>query len=333
MAKTQVVTNIDYDRPGKQQGYLRVPYSHNDAGWANLLIPITVVNGAPGPTLLAMGGNHGDEFEGPVALMELAHTLQPEGLRGRAIIIPGLNLPALRAGTRLSPIDGRNLNRSFPGQYNDTVTGLIAHYVSSVLFPLADAVMDLHSGGRSMDFVPCAHLHRVPDDAQFARMLAAARAFGSDYVFIYADIAGEAGLLPGEAERQGKLVITTEMGGAGQCSPAVLRVAERGVCNELIHLGMLEGTVDARADVPVVASTEREDYHLAPSDGLYESFLEVGEDVQVGRALGQMHFPERPDRAPEVVYAATEGLLIARRFPCVTHQGDCVATVARRVQW
>ncbi|MHB0856470.1 MAG: succinylglutamate desuccinylase/aspartoacylase family protein [Anaerolineae bacterium] len=331
MAKTQVVTDIDYDRPGKQQGSLRVPYSHNEAGWANLLIPITVVNGGPGRTLLAMGGNHGDEFEGPVALMKLARSLQPQDVQGRVIIIPGLNLPALRAGTRLSPIDGRNLNRSFPGQFNDTVTGLIAHYVSSVLFPLADAVMDLHSGGRSMDFVPCAHLHRVPDEDQFQRMLAAARAFGSPYVFIYADIAGEAGLLPGEAERQGKLVITTEMGGAGQCSPAVLRIAERGVRNELIHLGMLEGTVDAPPDVPIVSSTEREDYHLSPADGLYESFLELGDEARVGQPLGQVHFSERWDRTPEVVRAATEGVLISRRFPCVTRQGDCVATVARRV--
>src|SRR6476646_5666593 len=110
--KTQISTDIDYERAGKQQGCLRVPYSHNLAGWANILIPITVVNNGPGPTLLALGGNHGDEYEGPVALMKLARTIESAQVQGRLIIIPALNLPAVMAGTRLSPIDGVNLNRA-----------------------------------------------------------------------------------------------------------------------------------------------------------------------------------------------------------------------------
>src|SRR3954466_16145134 len=112
LTKTQVSADIDYDRAGKQQGCLRVPYSHNLAGWANILIPITLVNNGPGPTLLALGGNHGDEYEGPVALMKLARSLQPQQVHGRVIIIPALNIPAVLAGTRLSPIDGVNLNRA-----------------------------------------------------------------------------------------------------------------------------------------------------------------------------------------------------------------------------
>src|SRR3954454_19932365 len=103
-AKTQIGTHIDYERPGKQQGSLRLPYSHNLAGWANILIPITVVKNGSGPTLLALGGNHGDEYEGPVALMKLARKLEPDQVNGRVIIIPALNLPAVQAGTRLSPI-------------------------------------------------------------------------------------------------------------------------------------------------------------------------------------------------------------------------------------
>jgi predicted deacylase len=167
-AKTQIITDIDYDRSGKQQGYLRLPYSHNDPGWANLLIPITALNNGSGPTILALGGTHGDEFEGPVALMKLARSLHPEDVHGRIILIPALNLPALRSGTWLSPIDGVNLNRAFPGKYNDTTTGLIAHYLTNVLFPFADAIIDIHSGGRSMNFFPCAHLHRVRDEAQWS---------------------------------------------------------------------------------------------------------------------------------------------------------------------
>jgi N-alpha-acetyl-L-2,4-diaminobutyrate deacetylase len=92
-AKTQISTTVDYDRPGKQQGALRVPCSTNDSGWGNFLIPVTIVANGRGPTLLALGGTHGDEFEGPVALMKLARSLQPEQVNGRVIVIPCLNPP------------------------------------------------------------------------------------------------------------------------------------------------------------------------------------------------------------------------------------------------
>jgi N-alpha-acetyl-L-2,4-diaminobutyrate deacetylase len=329
--KTQIISDVDYDCLGKQQGTLRVPYSHNLAGWANILIPITAVSNGTGPTVLALGGNHGDEYEGPVALMKLARAIQPSDITGRLIIIPALNLPAVMAGTRLSPIDGVNLNRAFPGKYADSVTGLIAHYLTSVLFPIADVVMDLHGGGRSMDFIPCAHLHRVSDEAQYQKMLAAAKSWGQPYVFIYADIAGE-GLLPVQAENMGKIVVTTEMGGAGQCSPTVMRITEQGIRNVLTHLGLYPGKPEPpRHEVTVVAATRREDYHLSPATGIYESLFELGEAVQEGQQIGQVHFPDRFDWTPEPVIASSSGILICRRFPGGTSRGDCVGVIARQI--
>jgi len=126
------------------------------------------------------------------------------------------------------------------------------------------------------------------------------------------------------------MVVTTEMGGAGQCSPSVLRITEKGVRNVMIHFKLIEGKLDPpQSDVTVVASTQREDYHLSPANGIYESFYEVGEGVKKGDPLGQVHFPERHDYVPEVLTAASSGILITRRFPGGTHRGDCVAVVAR----
>ncbi|MGQ0601598.1 MAG: succinylglutamate desuccinylase/aspartoacylase family protein [Anaerolineales bacterium] len=329
---TQVVTDVDYEKPGKQQGYLYVPRSHNEAAWANLMIPTTVVKNGTGPTLLATGGTHGDEYEGSVALMKLARSLQPEQIQGRAIIIPALNLPAARAGTRLSPRDGVNLNRAVPGKYNDTVTGLIAHYVSNILIPMADVVMDIHSGGKSLNFIPCVDMDRVPDEALYQKMLAVAKVWGTLHVFVSMAIAGE-GMLPVEAQKQGKVVVASEMGGAGQCHPANLRITEKGIRNVMIHMGLMQGELDPQPrEVRMISATRREDYHLAPADGIYEPFVEIGETVAEGEPLGQIHFPERPDRAPEAVIAKTSGLLVCRRFPAHTQQGDVLATIARPVE-
>jgi predicted deacylase len=331
-SKTLIASDVDYDRPGKQQGYLQVPFSDNEAGWAKIYIPITTVKNGEGPTLLVTGGTHGDEFEGCVALMDLAYELRAQQIQGRVIIVPALNLPAVQAGTRLSPLDGQNLNRAYPGKYSGTLTDMIAHYVSSVLLPMTDVFVDIHSGGKSLYFLRCCSIHRVPDGAQFQRMLAVALAWGAPYVFIYADVAGE-GLLATGAERMGKVVVGTEMGGGGQCDPEALRMTRNGIHNVMIHLGLLDGTLNRHLDKSVVISAPaEEDYRFAPAHGIYESFFEVGENIEAGTPVGQVHFPERFDRPPERVVAAKSGILVARRFPGTVRQGDCVAVIARPVE-
>src|SRR5262245_34685253 len=109
----QTLTGIDSSLRGKQRSKISVP-----AGQGNTVdLPITVVRAGPGPLVLFTGGNHGDEYEGQIALLKLARELEPTDLvRGGVIIMPMINPPAVDAGTRTSPIDGKNLNRVFPGK-------------------------------------------------------------------------------------------------------------------------------------------------------------------------------------------------------------------------
>lgn len=328
-------TSIDFTQPGKQQGFLQVPYSHNLGGWANVMIPVTTVANGNGPTVLVLGGNHGDEYQGQVAAMKLARQLTPDMVTGRIILIPSLNFPAARAATRLSPLDGMNMNRAFPGEPEGCVTSQVAHFLTNVLFPLSDVVIDIHSGGRSMEFVPCSHMHLVPNLDQRRKMLAAMLAWGTDFSFLYADIAGT-GLLPVEAENQGKLVVTTELGG-GECIPAsVHRIAQEGLRNVLIHVGLLRGVVQTRGSLgkPPAILTQalnREDYLLAPESGIFEICVDLGDTVLNGDIVGYIHHLERPDRDPEPIVAQSSGYLITIRAPCLTQQGDCVAVIAKQV--
>ncbi len=330
-----VVTSLDFDKPGKQQGYLQVPYSHNLGGWANVYIPMTVVAQGPGPTVLVLAGNHGDEYQGQIAIMKLARELSPARVKGRILLIPSLNFPAAIAATRLSPLDGMNLNRAFPGNPEGSVTSQIAHFLTTVLFPLADVVIDIHSGGRSMEFVPCSTMHLVADRDQRSRMLAAMLAWNADFAFLYADIAGT-GLLPVEAENQGKIVVTTEMGGGEAVPAGVHRITQNGLRNVLIHVGALKGLERTRASLgqsPTILTQalHREDYLLAPESGIFEIGLELGVKVKRGQTVGFIHHLERPDRPPEPIVAQTAGYLITMRAPCLTRQGDCVAVIAQEV--
>jgi len=84
------------------------------------MIPIAVVKRGQGPTALLTGANHGDEYEGPIALFNLANELDLAQITGRIITVPAMNYPAFRAGTRTSPIDKGNLHRVFPGRADGT---------------------------------------------------------------------------------------------------------------------------------------------------------------------------------------------------------------------
>ncbi len=177
-------STIDFDRPGKST--YEVAF-HYDGAWANALVPMTVINGTAGPgrSVVCFGGTHGDEYEGQVAVWRLMRDLDPAELRGRVILLPRLNTPACIAGQRESPLDGGNLNRAFPGNPRGTITSRIANFVTTRIFPLVDVVLDIHAGGRGMEFALCTSFHVIHDPAQLAEMKLVASLFDTPFVMIY----------------------------------------------------------------------------------------------------------------------------------------------------
>lgn len=141
----------------------------------------------------------------------------PGDIRGRFIILPMMNLPAFSAGLRCSPIDGANMNRSFPGRADGTVTQKICHYIATELVPQADIVLDFCSGDRRLDFLPFAAEHVLEDKAQKSACMAAMQAFEAPYSVRMLEI-DNVGMFDTEVESQGKVFVTTELGGAGSAT-------------------------------------------------------------------------------------------------------------------
>ncbi|MCW2238868.1 N(2)-acetyl-L-2,4-diaminobutanoate deacetylase DoeB [Azospirillum canadense] len=320
-----IAPTVDFDRDGVQHGFLRLPYSRDDSAWGSVMIPVTVVRNGPGPTALLTGANHGDEYEGAVALFDLARTIKAEQVTGRVIIVPAMNYPAFQAGTRTSPIDKGNLNRSFPGRPDGTVTQKIADYFNRTLLPMADVVMDLHSGGRTLDFVPFAAAHILPDKAQEARCFAAVAAFSAPYSMRMLEI-DAVGMYDTAAEEQGKLFVTTELGGGGTGRASTIAIAKRGVANVLRHAGILAGAVET-APTRWLDMPSSDCFRFAEDAGLIEPCVDLGEPVRKGDLLARIHPIGRTGQAPSDYRAGLDGILAARHFPGLVKAGDCIAVV------
>ena len=334
MTQPAVQATIDLTAPGRQVGRLQFPRISNTGGWAYSFVPIATVANGEGPTVLVSGGNHGDEYEGQIALLRLVQELLPEQVSGRVIVIPVISKDASSANTRLWP-SGANFNRSFPGTPDGSPNEQLADYFTRVLFPMSDVVIDIHSGGRTGWFIPCSHMHVVEDAAQRKAMLEGMLAWGSDYHFLYIDINGT-GLLPVEAESQGKTVITTELGGGGRVPAFVHELAWSGLTNVLRHVGVLEGEAQTRAgrglpDAVIIDGRDPANYVIAEEAGMFEGMLEPGAAVQAGDPVGRLWFPDEIGREPQVLRAPLDGIVACVRAIPVTEPGDNVFVVGQPI--
>ena len=326
MRASPISPTVDLSVEGVQHGFLRLPYSRDDSAWGSVMIPITVVKNGEGPTALLTGGNHGDEYEGPIALFDLARTLRAQDVTGRVIIVPAMNYPAFLAGTRTSPIDRGNMNRSFPGAPDGTVTQKIADYFQRSLLPLADIVLDFHSGGRTLDFLPFCAAHILPDKAQEAKAFELVRAFGAPWSMRMLEI-DAVGMYDTAAEEMGKVFVTTELGGGGTATARSAGIARRGLANVLKAAGILNGTVEA-GETTWLDMPDGDCFSFAEDGGLLEPLFDLGETVRRGEAVARIHPVGRTGGEPLEVKAKMDGILAARHFPGLVKPGDCVSVLA-----
>src|ERR1700754_5095522 len=112
MRRSTAFTDVDFDRPGRQIGFFHIPQSPDDDAWGTVRIPLAVIANGTGPTVILEGGNHGDEYEGPIVIGEIARDLDPAEIQGRLILMPSNNVHAAVAARRTSPVDGLNYNRT-----------------------------------------------------------------------------------------------------------------------------------------------------------------------------------------------------------------------------
>lgn len=327
--KTQIHTDVDYDKAGRQVGHLLLPYSVTRSAYGTIAIPVACFKNGSGPTVLIMAGNHGDEYEGLLAAAAFVRETDVGAIQGRVIVLGAANLPAVMAGTRVSPLDGGNLNRAFPGDPEGTPTFQIAHYIDSVIYPITQVMHDLHSGGSSLQYVPFVSMRASRYPELDRRALAALKAFGMPVAQIW-DHTPDTRLSSPAALKHGIVALGGEFGGGGSVSIDGTRRVKRGLKNLLAHVGVMDAShAEPPAEPTAIYRVRgRDDYVYAPDRGVFEPFHELGSMVEAGQPCGQVVFVDDPLRPPVQVAFRASGLLICRRHPGLVERGDCVAHLA-----
>lgn len=319
---------IDFAKPGKAD--YQVAF-HLDSEWGYSLVPLTVINGTAGasspelPGVVAFGGTHGNEYEGQVAVKRLCRDLDPREMRGRLILIPQLSESACRAHRRISPRDGVNMNRAFPGNPRGSLSYRISDFIKKLVFPQVRVVLDFHAGGMEAVFPICASFHPLPDPHQHKETAEIARLFDTPFIFVYSRQMAS-GLLTDEAEDEGKIALGGEFGKAQSVSPHGVKHVYEGTKNVLRRYGLLPGEIErvdpGRPTPPrMVQAPYLSDYIPAPRTGIWEPVHEPGDDVSEGDLIGRIHnFDDHASPALEI-HAHRRGVIIAMYLSAACEKG------------
>jgi uncharacterized protein len=268
-------------------GTLAVPARPGDEGTT---IPISIVHGVrPGPVLALTAGVHGQEYTPILALQRLLTTLDPKTLTGTVVLVHVANVPSYLARTiYYSPVDGKNLNRVFPGRSDGTLSERIADVLTKEVIARATHVIDLHCGDGNESLRPYSYwmTNGGPAVADASKNLALA--FGLDHIVVDRDRPADPNAsvyLSNTAITRGKPAITIESGGLARTDEASIAQIERGISGTLRHLGMRE---EGPSPVAQPIWIEPSVVLRSTGTGMFSPAVERGHTVAKGTVIGRV---------------------------------------------
>jgi len=268
---------------------------------------------ADGPRVLLTAGIHGDEYEGPAALLELLAFFHSAPLHGSLTVIPVANPMAWSAATRTSPDDGLNLARVFPGNAQGSATEQLAAAIWRIA-DQQDYVIDLHSGGSDYLFMPLAGYYAGNDAS-----LEAACHFGLSVLW---QLPETNGVLSCEMHRRGRTAVGCEYLGAGQLSRPGMQAYMRGVRSCLALWGALPG----ESPLPIAGDRYAGDWMLAEATGAFFAHVSLGDHVEPGELLATIR--DRRGHILQSFTAPAAGRILALRAKGYIRAADWGVLVA-----
>lgn len=277
----------------------------------------------PGPTLAVLGGVHGNELLGVLAVRRLIGQLDPGSLRGRIRWAAPAHPAAWIAERRAGPDDGLNLARVFPEDPAGAPTERVAAQLTEQLIGGADLLIDLHTAGAVSDMATLCGYHSTGPLAAAAG--AAAAAFGAPFTWEHPELAPGRSLTAAEA--LGVPSIYAESAGGMVLRADDFRCYVDGLQRVMHHLGMIEAApVPAAASIVVVGDGNTDGGITSPADGYFVAACAAGDLVQAGAEIGRI--VDESGRTTHVVPADGTGHLMLVRLTARVAPGDTLGLIA-----
>lgn len=321
-----MLPDFDATRPGK--------FSYDLAPLVGALDGVTgdllwCINNGQGPSVLLCGGIHGDEYEAQIVLRRLAERLEPADVTGRVIIAPSLNFPASQKGKRLSPFDGQNMNRFFPGNADGTPTERLCAFMAEALFPAVDLLIDVHAGGSDVSVVPMVFgfttAKSVVDEARLNRLM---EAWG--YRFVQ-HVEGIDETACGAAKLADLASIEVE-GGGGRMKSSELTIMEEGLLRALADFGAIKPMLAPVPFAGVHFTAGPEGQYLAPRAGLVEHLVALGDEVTKGQPVALLHPTAGARSRPEVILSPMPGYVLRQTERAFVSDNQLIGNVGTPIQ-
>jgi predicted deacylase len=231
--------------------------------------------------VVAVAGVHGDEAEGMLALHEFDRTCDPASLQGTVVLVPIANPMAFAAHARRSPVDGLDLNRTFPGRADGTASERLAHHLLHGIIAGADFLFTLHSWfatGSVVDFV------EYPAGTTPLAVRSRAAAVAAGFRRLRASGWPDGALVPA-ANALGIPGLEAEIGGHGVSTSANRAAYVEHLRRLLQYLGVLPGTPPPNPGPEYYGRG----HVTAPASGVLRLAVQPGDLVEAGARLATIH--------------------------------------------
>jgi predicted deacylase len=293
-------------------------------------IPVTTISGArPGPVLALIAGNHGYEYPPVLALQKLRCGIDAAQLSGSVTMVHVANMPSFLGRTvYFSPVDGKNLNRVYPGRRDGTVSERIAFAITTQVIEKADYVLDLHCGDGNESLRPYVYQAITGDAKMNGEIARLALGFGIDHILIDRH-------RPTDPERslycsttaitRGKPALTIESGLLGRSDAESVETIVAGVRGVLRELRMLE---DGPAAVARPVYLEPAEVVASPETGILYGHVERDQTVAKGALLA--HITDFFGKRIAEVLSPLDGVVLYVVATPPISQGQPVACIAAR---
>tara|TARA_B110000090_G_scaffold206563_1_gene256228 strand:+ start:422 stop:1540 length:1119 start_codon:yes stop_codon:yes gene_type:complete len=315
--------------PGKTyRGNLKVPSGGDKK---ETFIPITVNHGnRPGPVLSLIAGIHGSEYSPILAMQELAGQIDSSQLSGTLIIVHIANMPAFVGRTvYFGPDDLKNLNRSFPGNIDGTITERIAYILTSEVIARSDYLVDIHSGDANESLRPSysAYYGEAGGLEVVAESKRLAVAFGLETIVQFSgsyNSLDDAIYTSAQAVTRGIPAIDIESGELGNINDKFIDPIINGSLNIMQELSMINGQ-PALPSNPLLISERTRVY--SSHDGIFYPGpkVQTGDYITAGTFLGVV--TDYHGNMLETISAPSSGVLLILFGTPPVNKGDNIVVI------